>query len=105
MQSLESKSDSRLVELCLRKNAAAWEVLVRRHRRRVFNIAYQFVGLPMVAAAFAVSAQNPGAARVDELRGRDVAGVGTFLCNMHVLATDRDRAAGKRLMCRSEEGM
>ena len=44
MQELEAKNDFQLVELCLRNNSSAWEELVRRHRRRVFNIAYQFAG-------------------------------------------------------------
>ena len=43
MQKLSEFTDTRLVELCLKNNSAAWEELVRRHRRRVFNIAYQFV--------------------------------------------------------------
>ena len=41
---LEDKTDTQLVKLCLARDAPAWEELVRRHRRRVFNIAYQFVG-------------------------------------------------------------
>ena len=36
--------DNELIPLCLDNQSDAWEELVRRHRRRVFNIAYQFVG-------------------------------------------------------------
>jgi len=36
--------DNELIPLCLDEDRDAWEELVRRHRRRVFNIAYQFVG-------------------------------------------------------------
>jgi RNA polymerase sigma-70 factor (ECF subfamily) len=37
-------SDNQLIPLCIGNEADAWEELVRRHRRRVFNIAYQLVG-------------------------------------------------------------
>jgi len=33
-----------LIERCLAGNQAAWEEIVRLHRRKVFNIAYKFVG-------------------------------------------------------------
>ena len=33
-----------LIERCLRGDQAAWEEIVRQHRRKVFNIAYKFVG-------------------------------------------------------------
>ena len=33
-----------LVEACLKGDQQAWEALVRQYRRRVFNIAYKFVG-------------------------------------------------------------
>jgi RNA polymerase sigma-70 factor (ECF subfamily) len=33
-----------LIERCLNGDQAAWEVIVRTHRRKVFNIAYKFVG-------------------------------------------------------------
>src|SRR6187549_1936494 len=33
-----------LVERCLEGDQAAWEEIVRLHRRKVFNIAYKFVG-------------------------------------------------------------
>ncbi len=33
-----------LVQRCLDGNEAAWEAIVRRHWRKVFNLAYQFVG-------------------------------------------------------------
>jgi RNA polymerase sigma-70 factor, ECF subfamily len=34
--------DSQLVARCLRGEAPAWEELVRRHTRRVYNLAYRF---------------------------------------------------------------
>jgi len=34
--------DAQLVERCLRGEGLAWEELVRRHTRRVFNICYRF---------------------------------------------------------------
>jgi RNA polymerase sigma-70 factor (ECF subfamily) len=34
--------DSQLVEQCLRGESQAWEELVRRHTRRVFNLSYRF---------------------------------------------------------------
>jgi RNA polymerase sigma-70 factor (ECF subfamily) len=34
--------DSQLVEQCLRGESQAWEDLVRRHTRRVFNLSYRF---------------------------------------------------------------
>jgi len=33
-----------LIEECLKGNQAAWETIVRRHWRKVFNLAYKFVG-------------------------------------------------------------
>jgi len=33
-----------MVAQCLAGDGAAWEVLVEKHRRRVFNIAYKFTG-------------------------------------------------------------
>jgi RNA polymerase sigma-70 factor (ECF subfamily) len=33
-----------LIERCLRGDQAAWEVVVRQHWRKVFNVAYKFVG-------------------------------------------------------------
>src|SRR5688572_13560832 len=33
-----------LIERCLKGEQAAWETIVRMHRRKVFNIAYKFVG-------------------------------------------------------------
>lgn len=41
---LPELTDNELVPLCLADDRYAWEELVHRHRRRVFNIAYQFVG-------------------------------------------------------------
>ena len=39
-----SPSDAELIERCLRKDNAAWEMVVVRFRRRVFHIAYKFTG-------------------------------------------------------------
>ena len=33
-----------LIQRCLDGDQAAWDVIVRQHRRKVFNIAYKFVG-------------------------------------------------------------
>jgi RNA polymerase sigma-70 factor (ECF subfamily) len=33
-----------LIERCLMGDQAAWEVIVRQHWRKVFNVAYKFVG-------------------------------------------------------------
>ncbi len=41
--------DAQLVQLCLRGDGPAWEELVRRHTRRVFNICYRFTGNPTEA--------------------------------------------------------
>ena len=35
-----------LIERCLRGDQAAWEQIVRQHWRKVFNVAYKFVGTP-----------------------------------------------------------
>ncbi|MEO7191215.1 MAG: RNA polymerase sigma factor [Vicinamibacterales bacterium] len=37
-------TSSELVERCLKGDQAAWEQIVRQHRRKVFNVAYKFVG-------------------------------------------------------------
>jgi RNA polymerase sigma-70 factor (ECF subfamily) len=37
-------SDAELIERCLRKDNAAWELAVVRFRRKVFHIAYKFTG-------------------------------------------------------------
>jgi RNA polymerase sigma-70 factor (ECF subfamily) len=39
-----SPSDAELIERCLRKDNAAWELVVARYRRKVFHIAYKFTG-------------------------------------------------------------
>jgi RNA polymerase sigma-70 factor, ECF subfamily len=36
--------DAQLVQHCLRGEGPAWEELVRRHTRRVFNLCYRFTG-------------------------------------------------------------
>lgn len=36
--------DAQLVQQCLRGEGSAWEELVRRHTRRVFNLCYRFTG-------------------------------------------------------------
>jgi RNA polymerase sigma-70 factor (ECF subfamily) len=33
-----------LIERCLRGDEASWELIVQRHWRKVFNVAYKFVG-------------------------------------------------------------
>src|SRR5437870_1035643 len=33
-----------LIEQCLSGNQAAWDAIVRQHWRKVFNVAYKFVG-------------------------------------------------------------
>ena len=33
-----------IIQRCLRGDQAAWDVIVRRHWRKVFNVAYKFVG-------------------------------------------------------------
>lgn len=38
--------DVAMVAKCLDGDGAAWELLVSKHRRRVFNIAYKFTGRP-----------------------------------------------------------
>jgi RNA polymerase sigma-70 factor (ECF subfamily) len=43
-QGTTSPSDGELIERCLRKDNAAWEMVVVRFRRRVFHIAYKFTG-------------------------------------------------------------
>jgi RNA polymerase sigma-70 factor (ECF subfamily) len=37
-------SDSQLVAQCLRGDSGAWEELVRRHTRRIYNLCYRFTG-------------------------------------------------------------
>jgi RNA polymerase sigma-70 factor (ECF subfamily) len=36
--------DAQLVQQCLRGEAPAWEELVRRHTRRIYNLCYRFTG-------------------------------------------------------------
>jgi RNA polymerase sigma factor (sigma-70 family) len=38
------EQDSHLVQQCLQGDNSAWEELVRRHTRRIFNICYRFTG-------------------------------------------------------------
>jgi RNA polymerase sigma-70 factor, ECF subfamily len=38
------EQDAQLVQQCLQGDGAAWEELVRRHTRRIFNICYRFTG-------------------------------------------------------------
>jgi RNA polymerase sigma-70 factor (ECF subfamily) len=40
----EPPSIDTLIERCLLGDQAAWEAIVRQHRRKVFNVAYKFVG-------------------------------------------------------------
>ena len=41
---LSSLPDRELVRRCRKKDSRAWDLLVQRYRKKVFNIAYQFVG-------------------------------------------------------------
>jgi len=36
--------DAQLVQQCLRGDGTAWEELVRRHTRRIYNLCYRFTG-------------------------------------------------------------
>ncbi|HXX16546.1 MAG TPA: sigma-70 family RNA polymerase sigma factor [Candidatus Eremiobacteraceae bacterium] len=38
------EQDPQLVQRCLQGDGSAWEELVRRHSRRIFNVCYRFVG-------------------------------------------------------------
>ncbi len=38
------EQDSQLVQQCLQGDGSAWEELVRRHSRRVYNLCYRFTG-------------------------------------------------------------
>ena len=40
----EPPAIDQLIERCLRGDQAAWEQIVRQHWRKVFNVAYKFVG-------------------------------------------------------------
>ncbi|HEY8550527.1 MAG TPA: RNA polymerase sigma factor [Vicinamibacterales bacterium] len=40
----ESASIDQLIERCLAGDQVAWEAIVRQYRRKVFNVAYKFVG-------------------------------------------------------------
>lgn len=40
----EPASIDHLIERCLEGDQVAWEAIVRQHRRKVFNVAYKFVG-------------------------------------------------------------
>ncbi len=39
-----SPADADLIERCLQKDNAAWELIVGRYKRKVFHIAYKFTG-------------------------------------------------------------
>jgi RNA polymerase sigma-70 factor, ECF subfamily len=43
-QSAQTAIVDELIERCLRGDQQAWEQIVRLHRRKVFNVAYKFVG-------------------------------------------------------------
>lgn len=43
------EADAQLVQQCLRGDGPAWEELVQRHTRRVFNLCYRFTGNPTEA--------------------------------------------------------
>src|SRR6201993_1447472 len=38
------EQDAQLVQRCLQGDGSAWEELVRRHSRRIYNVCYRFVG-------------------------------------------------------------
>ena len=38
------EQDAQLVQQCLQGDGSAWEELVRRHTRRIFNVCYRFTG-------------------------------------------------------------
>jgi RNA polymerase sigma factor (sigma-70 family) len=38
------EQDAQLVQQCLQGDGSAWEELVRRHTRRIFNLCYRFTG-------------------------------------------------------------
>ena len=42
--SAQSQASDEIIERCLSGDQAAWEIIVRLYRRKVFNIAYKFVG-------------------------------------------------------------
>lgn len=42
--SAPADSTDALIEACLRGDQTAWDAIVRRYRRKVFNVAYTFVG-------------------------------------------------------------
>jgi RNA polymerase sigma-70 factor, ECF subfamily len=43
-QAPSTATTDQLIAECLAGNQAAWETIVRQHRRKVFNLAYKFVG-------------------------------------------------------------
>ena len=43
-QPAPAASTDRLIERCLAGDQTAWELIVRQHWRKVFNVAYKFVG-------------------------------------------------------------
>ena len=42
--SVQPQAPDEIIERCLHGDQAAWEAIVRLYRRKVFNIAYKFVG-------------------------------------------------------------
>lgn len=38
------RTDKELVQLCLEKDSLAWEAILFRYKKKIFNISYQFVG-------------------------------------------------------------
>jgi RNA polymerase sigma-70 factor, ECF subfamily len=43
-QPIASQTTDALIERCLQGDQTAWDDIVRQHRRKVFNLAYKFVG-------------------------------------------------------------
>src|SRR6202035_3799934 len=65
---------------------------------------HQLVALAMVAAPLAVPAEGPEAAGIDELRGRDVAGMRPPLVRVKVLTAHRPLGVGELGGDRRQEG-
>ena len=41
---MQFATTDQLIEACLNGDQQAWEAIVRQYRRRLFNVAYKFVG-------------------------------------------------------------
>jgi RNA polymerase sigma-70 factor (ECF subfamily) len=47
--SAPTQATDEIIERCLNGDQAAWESIVRMYRRKVFNVAYKFVGSHVLA--------------------------------------------------------